>query len=182
MDQHVIRCSDDMGAPQIIATIDATSGYDGAINAIRARIAETGMNYARIDELSGLTEGHTGKLVGDAQIYRITLQTLLAIMATLGLRFDVAVDAPQEALMRPHWQPGQAMQRRNKRLARLGKTTINRVLPEVMRELGKRRIDKLTPEQRSALGRLAGKASGRARLRKGLWDTPKPSTAEGASP
>jgi hypothetical protein len=156
--------------PRIIATIDARNGYDGLQAAVRARVAETGLNSRMIDELSGLTPGYTGKLLGAAQINQFGVTALLAIMATLGLRFDVAVDPLQEALMRPHWECGDGAQRRNQRLARLGKMTINRVLPEVMRELGKRRVGKLTPEQRSALGRKAGLASGRARLRRGLMN------------
>ncbi len=90
------------------------------------------------------------------------------MFAALGLRCVVTVDPEQEDVMRPHWEPGQAMQRRNKRLARLGKTAIARALPEVMRELAKRQSDKMTPAQRRAQARKAGKASGRARLRRGL--------------
>jgi hypothetical protein len=162
-----------MTEPRVIATIDARNGYDGLIVAMRARVAETGLNSRMIDVLSGLTPGYTGKLLGAAQIEQFGMASLLAISATLGLCFDVKVDPEQEALMRPHWEPGQYMQRRNQRLVRLGKTAINRVLPEVMRELGKRRVGELTDQQRRALGRKAGLASGRARLRRGLIEAAK---------
>jgi hypothetical protein len=165
--------------PQVIATIDARGGYDALQAALRVRVAETGLNSRMIDELSGLTPGYTGKLLGAAQIEQFGMASLLAISATLGLCFDVKIDDIQSEIMRQFWEPGQHMQRRNQRLVRLGKTTINRVLPEVMRELGKRRLEKLTPEQRSALGRKAGLASGRARLRRGLTEAAvKASTSE----
>jgi hypothetical protein len=173
--EHIIPHSDDLvEAPQIIATIDARSGYDGLIVALRARVAEIGLNQRLIDELSGLTPGLTGKLLGAACPTKFGFSSLLPIMATLGLRFGVMVDPEQEALMKPHWEPGQAMQRRTQRRARLGKITMERVIPDVVRELGKRGAlalnGKLTPAQRSANARKAGRASGRARLRRGLMD------------
>lgn len=163
--------------PRIIATIDARTGYDGLIVAVRARVAETGLNSRMIDELSGLTAGYTGKLLGAAQIEQFGLTGLLAIAATLGLAFDVKIDPEQEALMRPHWEPGEHMQRRALRKARLGRTTIKRVLPDAAREMQSRAADvrnhRLTPAQRSAIARKAGKASGRARLRRGLMEAAK---------
>jgi hypothetical protein len=163
--------------PRIIATIDARNGYDGLIVAVRARVAETGLNSRMIDELSGLTPGYTGKLLGAAQIEQFGLTGLLAIAATLGLAFDVKIDPVQEALMRPHWQPGQHMQRRTNRQARIGKMTMERMLPEITKELGKRGgnacSSRLTPAQRHARARKAGKASGRARLRRGLMEAAK---------
>jgi hypothetical protein len=127
--------------PQIIATIDARTGYDGLIVAVRARVAETGLNSRMIDELSGLTPGYTGKLLGAAQIEQFGLTGLLAIAATLGLAFDVKIDPEQEALMRPHWEPGQHMQRRTLRKARLGRIAIKRILLEAAREMQKRGAD-----------------------------------------
>jgi hypothetical protein len=127
-----------MTEPRIIATIDARSGYDGLIVAVRARVAETGLNSRMIDELSGLTAGYTGKLLGGARIELFGMASLLAISATLGLAFDVKIDPEQEALMRPHWEPGKLMQRRPNRLARLSEATIRRVLPSVASEMGRR--------------------------------------------
>jgi hypothetical protein len=150
------------------------------IVALRERVAEIGLNSRTIDELSGVTPGYAGKLLGAAQIEQFGLNAFLAISATLGLCFDVRIDPQQEALMLPYWETGQQSQRRNQRLARLGKTTINRVLPEVMRELGKRRLGKLTPEQLRRHQQLAGRASGRARLRKGLMEAARRGMAKGA--
>jgi hypothetical protein len=180
--EHVIPNSDDLvEAPQIIATIDARNGYDGLIVALRARVAEIGLNQRLIDELSGLTPGLTGKLLGAACPTKFGFSSLLPIMATLGLRFGVMVDPEQEALMKPHWEPGQAMQRRPKRLARLGETTIKRMFPIVASEMGKRggkaRMRKMTPEQLRRHQQRAGKASGRARLRRGLAEAAKEASA-----
>jgi hypothetical protein len=124
------------------------------------------------------TPGYTGKLLGAAQINQFGVTALLAISATLGLCFDVRIDPEQEALMRPHWEPGQHMQRRTCRQARIGKVTMARAFPVVAKEIAKRggeaRRDKLSPARRRAIAREAGRASGRARLRRGLMEAASP--------
>lgn len=127
-----------MTEPRILATIDARNGYDGLIIAVRARVAEVGLNSRALDELSGLTPGYSGKLLGAARTHSFGMDGLLAMFATLGLKMSIEIDPEQEAVMRPHWEPGQALQRRPNRLARLGETTIRRVLPAVAREMGRR--------------------------------------------
>jgi hypothetical protein len=158
--EHVIRNSDDLvEAPQIIATIDAKTGYDGLIVALRARVAEIGLNQRLIDELSGLTPGLTGKLLGAACPTKFGFSSLLPILATLGLRFGVMVDPQQEALMRPHWEPGQAMQRRPFREAPLGESSITRLTPRIAAEMGR----KGRKRQSEASARLAASKGGKAR-------------------
>lgn len=163
-----------MTEPRIIATIDARNGYDGAIVAVRARMAETGTTCAKIDELAGVPAGYTAKLVGDARPKQFSLDSWLAILAALALANDLRPDPQQEALMRPHWEPGQDLLRRTLRKAPVGRVTIRRMLPVIAKEMQKRgsavRSHNLSPSQRSAIARKAGKASGRARLRKGLME------------
>jgi hypothetical protein len=158
--EHVIPNSGDLvEAPQIIATIDAKTGYDGLIDAIRARVAETGLNHLLIDELSGLTPGLTGKLLGPAYPTKFGLSSLLPIMATLGLRFDVSVDRPQEALMRPFWECGDSAQRRLGRRAPLGPRRIEHLTPVIAAEMGR----KGRKRQSEASARLAASKGGKAR-------------------
>jgi hypothetical protein len=181
--EHVIRCSNDsVEAPRILGSIDARNGYDGLIVALRARVAEIGLNSRMIDELSGLTPGYTGKLLGAAQIGQFGVTALLAVMATLGSRFDVAIDPPQEDLMRPHWEPGQRSQRRIGRRAPLGTASIQRLTPVIAAEMGRKggkansqqalagkaRMAKMTAEELRNHQSLAGKS--RARLRRGLME------------
>jgi hypothetical protein len=158
--------------PQVIATIDARGGYDALQAALRVRVAEIGLNSRMIDQLSGLAPGYTGKLLGAAQIEQFGMASLLAIMATLGLKFDVAVDRPQEALMRPHWIPGQAMQRRIGRAAPLGARRIEHLTPVIAAEMGR----KGRKRQSEASARLASSKGGKARRK---W--PKKMRQEAAS-
>jgi hypothetical protein len=194
--EHVIRCSNDLvEPPRILATIDGRSGYDGMIVAVRARVAEIGLNSRMIDDLSGLTPGYTGKLLGTAQIRQFGLDALLAISATLGLCFDVRIDPHQESLMRRHWEPGQQSQRRIGRRAPLGTASIQRLTPVIAAEMGRKggrannqqalagkaRMAKMTAEE--LRNHQSSAAKSRAKLRKKLMDeAARRSADEGASP
>jgi hypothetical protein len=164
-------------APQIVAEVGSTTewnDYDAMVAQLRSWVDARGISSALLDELSGLAKGHSGKLLGDAQVKQFGLFSLFAIMATLGIRCRFEEDPAMAEQMRPHWEPCQALQRRTCRQARLGKTTMARVFPFVSKEIAKRggeaRRDKLSPAQRRAIARKAGLASGRARLRRGLMD------------
>jgi hypothetical protein len=164
--------SDLVEAPRILGSIDAKNGYDGMIVALRARVAEVGLNSRTLDELSGLTPGYSGKLLGFAQVEQFGLTSLLAVMATLGLRFDVAIDPEQEALMRGHWEPGQASQRRIGRRAPLGTASIQRLTPVIAAAMGR----KGGKSRCKASVSLAGSKGGKARRK---W--PKKMRQEAAS-
>jgi hypothetical protein len=146
--------------------------YDAMVPVIRARIAELGLSYADVDRLAGLAGGHTGKLLGDARVKQFGLYSFLRMTETVGLRGALFVDQALVEEMRRHWSKCDTAQKRASRKAPLGKATLARVFPVVVREMQKRGVDvrsrNLTPAQRSAIARKAGKASGRARLRKGL--------------
>lgn len=144
---------------RIIATIDARNGYDGAIEAIRVRIAETGMNLDKIDQLSGLPEGYTGKLIADSRPKQFSLDSWLAILATLGLADDLRIDPFQEAIMRAYWEPGQENLRRPFRKATLGKGSIDRLISRIAPEMGRRGGKSIrNPSARLARNVKGGKA------------------------
>jgi hypothetical protein len=152
--------------------IGEASDYDGAIAAIRARVHHLGLSHVLIDELANLASGYTGKLLGESQVKQMSWRSFLAITETLGIATVFVVDPKLVAQMEPHWERGASEKRRTLRKAPLGKVTIERVFPVIAREMQKRssevRTSQLTPAQRIAIARKAGKASGRARLRRGM--------------
>jgi hypothetical protein len=148
--------------------------YDGMAAQLRSWVEERGISYAVLDELAGLAKGHSGKLLGEAQVKHFSSFSLLAVMASLGLKCRFEEDPEMVEQMRPHWEQCDAAQRRTLRKARLGKVTIGRVFPVIAREMQKRgseaRNARLSPARRSEIARKAGLASGRARLRRGLME------------
>ncbi len=55
---------------RVVAVVTARTGYDALIEGLRARVVETNLNSSSLDELSGLTPGYSGKLLGAAQTYK----------------------------------------------------------------------------------------------------------------
>jgi hypothetical protein len=170
-DEYLIRSADDLvDAPQIVE--GAWRDYDGMVAQLRAWVTARGISLALLDELAGLSKGHSGKLLGDGQVKQFGTFALLAVMATLGIKCQFVEDSEAVERMRQHWEKCDAAQRRTCRQARIGKVTMARMFPVISREIARRggeaRRDKLTPARRAEIARRAGKASGRARLRKGL--------------
>lgn len=154
-----------MTETRIIATINAKNGYDGLQAALKARSDEKGLTRSKLDELSGMAEGWSGKVLGAAQIHQFGMAGIAAMCFALGLCFELREDPEQEELMRPHWERGETRQARPNRLPRLGKTAINRFLPEVAREMGRRGGSRPMPAH--ALKHASKRASkgGKARKR-----------------
>jgi general stress protein YciG len=176
-----------LAAPEIMDAATSASewrDYDGLVGQLRSWVEARGISYALLDELAGLAKGHSGKLLGDAQVRQFSSFSLLAVMATLGLKCRFEEDPEMVEQMRPHWVQCDSAQRRTCRQARIGKTTMARVFPIVSKEIARRggeaRKAKLTPAQRSEIARKAGKASGRARLRRGLMEAAGTRGAKGA--
>jgi hypothetical protein len=167
----------DAPAPQIAEIISASEwrDYDGMVAQLRSWVEARGISYALLDELANLAAGTTGHVLGEAQTKRLGMMSLLAMMSTLGLRCRFEEDPALVEQMRPHWEQCEVGKQRTHREARIGKTAMKRVFPAVLRELSKRgnaaRNIALSAARRRAIARKAGKASGRARLRKGLFET-----------
>jgi hypothetical protein len=70
--------------------------YHDLIVRVRERAAEIGLSYRLLDEISGLSEGHAGKVLADLRSKQMGVGTLLAITRTLGIRSMLDVD-PQRA-------------------------------------------------------------------------------------
>lgn len=113
--------------------------YDQLVQAYRGRMAELGLTFETVDHLSGMQSGYTAKLLGPAQTKSLGPMSMGLLNQTLAVRLTMVEDVAAALFMAPRWERRErpAPPHAN-RLARIGKTTRNRVLPEVMREMGQR--------------------------------------------
>ena len=152
-------------AQQIVAEVGSTTewnDYDAMVAQLRSWVDARGISSALLDELSGLSKGHSGKLLGDAQVKQFGLFSLFAIMATLGIRCRFEEDPAMAEQMRPHWEHCNVKQRRIGNVARpVGKTTLNRMTPIVAREMGRKGGKACSGSARRAAAIKGGKASKR---------------------
>ena len=138
--------------------------YDSLIQALRDRQTELGLTVEKIDELSGLPSGYTGKLLGAAQMKAIGPLSLGLLLETLGLELVPRPNVEATKSMSPRWEK---RVRPSHDAQRLSSRAKHRKFPAILfRVLGKRsvkaRMDKTTEEQRSAIGRRAAIARWRA--------------------
>jgi hypothetical protein len=142
------------------AIIGEFSDYDGLIDRLRERAAALGVPYRVLDELTGLGEGGTAKYLADLHLKHLSIRSMLRITSALGVKAVLVIDEGLVREMRPLWD--MSRRARAKRLAPLGQRTVQRVLPEVAKEMGRRggsaRMQKLSPHLRRRLARLAARA------------------------
>lgn len=157
--------------------------YDGLVAQLRLWIEGRGLSQEMLEVLAGLSKGHVGKLLGDTQIKKFSTFSMFAVTSTLGLRFRLEEDPVLVEQMRPHWEACSVKLRRIGNLARpAGKTTVNRLMPAVAKEMGRRggkanrqqalagkaRMAKMTPDELREYQKSAAKS--KAKLRKGLTE------------
>lgn len=153
--------------------------YDSLVAAFRARVEQLGITYATIDDLANLAKGHTAKLLGPTMPKRFGPLTFNAIAATLAVKFVMVVDENAAAGMGEYWAKRERSRHRACKQASVGKTTIRRVFPAVIKEFatigGRARAAKTTPEQRRIIASRGGRERWRRARRKAkLSQTPAP--------
>jgi hypothetical protein len=136
--------------------------YDALVERVRERAANIGLSYQMIDEISGLAEGHCGKVLADLRARQMGLNTFLAITQSLGIRAVFFADEKLTAQMASLYEKRDQTKAHARRRASLGPVTLKRVLPAVAAEMGKRgaiaRMNRTTPETRSQFARAAARA------------------------
>jgi hypothetical protein len=132
------------------------------IEIYRQRKAELGLTDRFFDESSGLARGHVGKLLGAARVKGLGASSIRDMNSTLALKFIVVVDSEAEEFMRDRWEKRLRPAARASREAPLGKVTMKRVRPVVLRELSRlgnaARQKALAPSHRRRIAQLAAKA------------------------
>lgn len=153
--------------------------YDSMVEAFRRRIVELGITYATVDDLANFAKGHTAKLLGPTMPKKFGSLTFNALTATLGVKWVMLQDDEASAKMADHWEKRERSRHRACKQASVGKTTIKRVFPAVIKEFasrgGRARAAKQTPEQRRSIASRAGRARWRrARSKAKLSQAPQP--------
>jgi hypothetical protein len=119
--------------PRRLATV---SNYDELIAAIRRRIDELAISHATIEDLSGLSGGHVGKLLGASRVKTIGMQTLLLLFGALGVRMSIEEDREQIARMSDRWE--RRSESRRHASGRVRAAVSPEVTRAVLSELGRR--------------------------------------------
>jgi hypothetical protein len=81
------------------------SSYDDLISAFRERVDGLNISRHELDHLAGLTLGHSGKLLGQAQVKRFGSVTLGLMLGAIGCKLILVEDPEQTAKIRKHAQP-----------------------------------------------------------------------------
>jgi hypothetical protein len=135
--------------------------YDELIERLRERAAGIELPYRVLDELAGLAEGHTGHLLGAMRKRHFSINSLLSVARALGVKSVMVVDETLVAEMKPMWQRRDSSRVHAKRCARIGATTMKRIVPIAAAEMGRRggaKRRKLPPEVRRRLAQAAARA------------------------
>lgn len=138
------------------------SGYQELLDALRARKAELGLSDAMIDMLSGLAAGHTGKLLGPAQVKILGPVSMGLMLQTLGLVLIVAEDAEQTAKMkRKYARRSEGNVRENNHAHDISIGLLNRAKPVLNKKIGEQLTEarkKIKPATRRRIARHAAMA------------------------
>jgi hypothetical protein len=143
------------------------SDYDGLIDRLRERAATLGVPYRVLDELTGLGEGGTAKYLADLHLKHLSIRSMLRITSVLGIKAVLVIDEDLVQEMRPLWDFRDVKKAHAKRLAPLGRRTVERVLPEIAREMGRR-----GGKQRALLNEMLRQRLAR-RAARARWGKPK---------
>lgn len=158
--------------------------YEALVEGILDRIEDLNTPLEQIDMAAGFTRGNAQKLVGrgKSRLSRtFGWESLGKMLKGTGLALVLVTDderfAPVKAMLTQRRRPREQANARCTRPAWL-------FTRDKAREMGKKRWSTLTPAQRKRLTRKAGKASARARKRRGalLVSTAQPSSTHGQSP
>lgn len=152
------------------------TNYHELIEAMRCRKAALGLSDKALDEITGLADGHCGKVLGPARVRGLGAQGLDDYMVALAFDLVLVPSAEKLAAMKGrHERAGQRASSHVRNNRRVAKSMISRVMTEMRRKGieynrangslgrinqagGKARMAALTPEQRQELCDKAAQA------------------------
>jgi hypothetical protein len=135
-DEVAVAMTDDVPTRIVGTYVD----YDALISSFRDRIEFLELKCARVDEIAGIANGVTGKMLGASQVKTLGLRNLFPLAESLGLRCAVQLylDDALVAEMQPLWEKRQSSQVRINPPSRIGQATIQRMMPTIAAEMGRR--------------------------------------------
>jgi hypothetical protein len=147
-----------MAIPEPLGTF---TDYQSFVALLRAQKERLGLSDLQLDAIAGLTDGHTGKLLGPAMVKTIGGLTFTPLLDALQLSGTLFIDGTK---------PLRKAERRAERAVRdngrVGRDAIQRARPAVLAEQARKAAAKRwagsTPEQRWAVGRQLAEARRKA--------------------
>jgi hypothetical protein len=116
-----------------ISNLEPATSFDEMIDLIGATRVARGLSYATLDELVGLTRGHSEKILGPARVRGLSPVIFDALLPALGIRFAVISDPEAIARMQKRWEPRDESNVRNSQ--RISRRLLDRARPFVLQEL-----------------------------------------------
>lgn len=136
-------------AGKVAGALFTIACYNDLVEALRSRKASLGLSDATLDDIAGLTAGHTNKVLGPSRDRGIGAATFEAYLMALAIDLVMVESKSKLKTMRPHYEGRKDSHvRTNHRLSGAG-------VSRIMSELGRRRQAKYTAEQRSEYARRA---------------------------
>ncbi|BEV44401.1 hypothetical protein [Afipia carboxidovorans] len=142
------------------APVATVTDYDSLIEAFRTIKARVGLSDAMVDELGGLTRGHTEKILGPSQTKGLSRMTFDILLGVFAVKLEMVVDLEAAARMEGRWE------RRNEQRVRDNAHRVSmklkeRVKPLLFKDMSalavEARKNKMSPEQRSKIAKKAAR-------------------------
>lgn len=134
--------------------------YDSFIEALRAVKAHRGLSDATVDELGGLTRGHTEKVLGPSRSKNLSPMVLDTLLGVLAAKLVLVDDVEATKRMEDRWE-----RRDEKRVRgdahRVSMRMVERAKPAVFRQMSQKaaeaRKSKISPKKRQKIARKASR-------------------------
>jgi hypothetical protein len=124
-----------------------------------------GLTNDFMDDVGGLTLGHTDKILGPSEDKRLGYDTFALFTALTAIEFRVYIDVEAVKRMEAIWEKRERPLYPNAKVKRISKKLVERAKPLVFKAAGQVggivRSHLLTPKQRSDIARKGGKAKHR---------------------
>jgi hypothetical protein len=128
--------------------------HDGLVAVLRARKDALQLSDKFVDQLAGLADGHTGKILGRTPVRTLGSASLTGLLGALGVKLIVVEDAEQSARIGRRWEKRTATHA-GRPHPRVGKEAYKAAMPLVMSEWSRKanaaRWGRATPEHRAAV-------------------------------
>lgn len=136
--------------------------YHGLVAALRRRKNDLNLSDVTVDELANLAAGHTGKLLGAAEVKRLGPLSLFAICYALSVKVALVEDPEAMEKIAEFGEKRKRPPYATLEARALGTTALSRVRPAVLSELSKlgnqARQCKIPAARRSSIARNAANA------------------------
>jgi hypothetical protein len=144
---------------ELIATVRT---LQDAVEVFRIMKERLGLTNDFMDEVGGLTRGHTDKILGRSEQKRVGYDTFALYTLLTAVEFRVYVDMAAVKRMEAVWEKRERPLFHHAKVGRISKKVIKAAKPIILKETGRYgglvTAHMRTPEQRSSAARKAAKS------------------------